>query len=84
MERRKLIFFAASAPSSTSKAAWSAYHFALVGQGAGLDTEVRLAGDAVDVLKNAGDGPRGTTAMGARDLLSYMHDGVDKKLFVSA
>jgi hypothetical protein len=47
--RRKLIFFAASDPAERPRPAWSAYHFAEVASGAGLDAEVRLAGDAVRV-----------------------------------
>lgn len=50
-ERRKLIFFAAADPGANPKPAWSAYHFADVAARAGLDAEVRLAGDAVLVAK---------------------------------
>lgn len=47
MARRKLIFFVAADPRSTPRPAWSAYHFAEVATQAGLEAEVRLAGDAV-------------------------------------
>lgn len=43
----RLIFFASSDPGSHPKPIWSAYHFAEVATRAGLDAEVRLAGDAV-------------------------------------
>ncbi len=59
--RRKLIFFAASDPAVRPEPAWSAYHFAEVATGAGLDAEVRLAGDAVRVARAdvVGPGPKG-------------------------
>lgn len=47
--RKKLIFFAASDPLDRPGPAWSAYHFAEVASKAGLEAEVRLAGDAVKV-----------------------------------
>lgn len=47
--RKKLIFFAASDPAEDPGPAWSAYHFAEVAARAGLEAEVRLAGDAVRV-----------------------------------
>ena len=49
MPRRKLIFFASSDPRENPGPAWSAYHFANVAGKAGLEAEVRLAGDAVKV-----------------------------------
>jgi hypothetical protein len=49
MIRRKLIFFASADPGSNPDPAWSAYHFAEVAARAGLEAEVRLAGDAVKV-----------------------------------
>ena len=49
MNRKKLIFFASSDPRENPRPAWSAYHFADVAAGAGLEAEVRLAGDAVRV-----------------------------------
>lgn len=48
----RLIFFASSDPAANQKPIWSAYHFAEVASRAGLDAEVRLAGDAVRVAKN--------------------------------
>ncbi|MDQ3570623.1 MAG: hypothetical protein M3396_08395 [Actinomycetota bacterium] len=49
--RKRLIFFAASDPVENPRPAWSAYHFAEIAAGAGLDAEVRLAGDAVRVAQ---------------------------------
>lgn len=54
MSRRKLIFFASSDPRQNPRPAWSAYHFATVAAGAGLDAEVRLAGDAVRLAQPGG------------------------------
>lgn len=54
MSRKKLIFFAAADTRSNPKAAWSAYHFANVAAKAGLEAEVRLAGDAVRLAKPDG------------------------------
>jgi hypothetical protein len=48
-DRKKLIFFASADPRQNPGPAWSAYHFANVASNAGLDAEVRLAGDAVRV-----------------------------------
>jgi hypothetical protein len=48
-ERRKLIFFASADPQENPGPAWSAYHFAAVAAKAGLEAEVRLAGDGVRV-----------------------------------
>lgn len=51
---RKLIFFVSSDPGVNPGPAWSAYHFATVASQAGLEAEVRLAGDAVKAaLPNA-------------------------------
>ncbi len=47
----RLIFFASADPMSDPKPIWSAYHFAEVATRAGLDAEVRLAGDAVRVAQ---------------------------------
>jgi predicted peroxiredoxin len=48
-ERKKLIFFVSADPHDNPGPAWSAYHFAKVAAEAGLDAEVRLAGDGVRV-----------------------------------
>ena len=48
----RLIFFASSDPANP-KPIWSAYHFAQTAARAGLDAEVRLAGDAVQVAQEA-------------------------------
>lgn len=62
MARRKLIFFAAADPGENARPVWSAYHFAAVAADAGLEAEVRLAGDAVRVAQpgaviSSGQGP---------------------------
>jgi hypothetical protein len=54
MTRRKLVFFPAADPRSNPRPVWSAYHFATVASGAGLEAEVRLAGDAVRIAQPDG------------------------------
>lgn len=54
MDRRKLIFFTVADPRTNPRPTWSAYHFAEVAAGAGLEAEVRLAGDAVRVAQPGG------------------------------
>ncbi len=54
MSRRKLIFFAAADTRTNPRPAWSAYHFADVAARAGLEAEVRLAGDAVRLAQPGG------------------------------
>ena len=54
MSRRKLIFFAGADPRTDPRPSWSAYHFATVAAGAGLEAEVRLAGDAVRLAQPGG------------------------------
>ena len=54
MDRKKLIFFANSDPRENPRPAWTAYHFADVAAGAGLEAEVRLAGDAVRLAQAGG------------------------------
>lgn len=49
MTRRKLIFFTTADPRTDSDALFRAYHFATVASTAGLEAEVRLAGEAVSV-----------------------------------
>ena len=49
MTRRKLIFFTTADPRTDIDALFRAYHFATVASSAGLDAEVRLAGEAVSV-----------------------------------
>ena len=77
--RKKLIFFAASDPLDRPGPAWSAYHFAEVATKAGLDAEVRLAGDAVRVaLPGAVEAsPKG------EELARKVKEGVDAKFLVS-
>ena len=48
-ERRKLIFFTTADPRTGTDALFRAYHFAAVAGSAGLEAEVRLAGEAVSV-----------------------------------
>jgi hypothetical protein len=54
MSRRKLIFFSGADPRTNPRPSWSAYHFANVAATAGLDAEVRLAGDAVRLAQPDG------------------------------
>ena len=49
MSRKKLIFFCSADPRTDTGAFFRAYHFATVASKAGLESEVRLAGLAVDV-----------------------------------
>ena len=49
MTRRKLIFFTTADPRTDVGALFRAYHFATVASSAGLEAEVRLAGEAVSV-----------------------------------
>lgn len=49
MTRRKLIFFTTADPRTDIGALFRAYHFASVAGSAGLEAEVRLAGEAVSV-----------------------------------
>lgn len=48
-QRRKLIFFTTADPRTQTEALFRAYHFANVAGSAGLEAEVRLAGEAVAV-----------------------------------
>lgn len=61
MDRKRLIFFAGADPRTNPGPARSAYHFAEVATRAGLEAEVRLAGDAVRVAHPDGvaDSPVG-------------------------
>ena len=51
MARRKLIFFADHGDTPSSNPVWTAYHFALVAHRAGLEVELRLAADAIEIFK---------------------------------
>lgn len=51
-ERKKVILFTAADPRSNPEPIWRAYHWASTGTRAGLDCEVRLAGDAVRVARD--------------------------------
>ena len=82
MERRKLVFMARSAPGAGSNAVWSAYHFALNAHRAGLPAEVRLAGDAVVVLRDTPQG--GPDLADTRSLHHYMDEGARTGLPVTA
>lgn len=61
MDRRRLIFSVGADPRVNPRPAWSAYHFAEAAANAGLDAEVRLAGDGVRVahLDSYTDSERG-------------------------
>ena len=58
--RRRLVFFTTADPRVDPGPAGQAYHFASVAARAGLDAEVRLAGDAVRLARP--DGVAGTPA----------------------
>lgn len=79
MGRRKLVFFASQDPETDPSRVWSAYHFGLVAHSAGLEAEVRLAGDAVLVLREDGL-PPGTDS---ESLRAKMSEAVASGLFVS-
>lgn len=79
MSRKKLIFFTAADPRANPRPAWSAYHFADVAAKAGLEAEVRLAGDAVIVARPDGveASPKGD------DLRVKAKEGADAPFLVS-
>ncbi len=79
MQRRKLVFFAGEDPAVSTRPAFMAYHFATVAQKAGLESEVRLAGDAVEILKEGGIPDPGYN----KRLINYMNEAVESGLFVS-
>lgn len=79
MQRKKLVFFAGLDPAVSTRPAFMAYHFASVAHGSGLEAEVRLAGDAVEILKDEGvPDPQYN-----KRLLNYMNEAVESGLFVS-
>jgi len=79
MSRRKLIFFAGADPRTDPRPAWSAYHFASVAAAAGLEAEVRLAGDAVRLAQ-----PGGIAEGGQGDQLRQkVHESLGASLAVS-
>lgn len=75
----RLIFFASADPAANPKPIWSAYHFAQVASRAGLDAEVRLAGDAVRVAK---DKTMAETELGS-DLRAKVAKGASEPYLVS-
>jgi hypothetical protein len=79
MPRRRLVFFTGRDPHEDTRPTWTAYHFALVAHGAGLEAEVRLAGQAVRALQDDGV-PDGTAG---DDLREKMRAAVEQSLFVS-
>lgn len=79
MQRKKLVFFAGGDPAISTRPAFMAYHFATVAQKAGLESEVRLAGDAVEILKEGGIPDPGYN----KRLINYMNEAVQSGLFVS-
>ncbi len=54
MTRKRLIFFVGADPRTNPRPTAQAYHFASVAARAGLEAEVRLAGDAVRVAQPDG------------------------------
>ena len=79
MQRKKLVFFAGLDPAVSTRPAFMAYHFATVAQKAGLESEVRLAGDTVEILKEDGVPDPGYN----KRLINYMNEAVESGLFVS-
>lgn len=79
MENQRLIFFSGLSPKQSTRPTWSAFHFALTAHRAGLPAEVRLAGDAVEVLKADGI-PGGEEG---EKLRKYMTEALENDLFVS-
>ncbi len=79
MTRRKLIFFTTADPRTDPGAIFRAYHFANVAAQAGLQAEVRVAGEAVAVADEAvfGDDDRG------RDVKQRVAAGADAAFAVS-
>ena len=80
MGHRKLIFFTDHSDTISTGPVWTAYYFALVAHRAGLEAEVRLAGDAVDVFKRE----RTALSDSSDRLTKHMHEAVDSALFISA
>ncbi len=78
-QRKKLIFFVSADPRENPNPAWSAYHFAEVAAKAGLEAEVRLAGDGVRVahLDSLGESLR------AGELRDKAKAGLDAPFLVS-
>lgn len=56
-----------------------AYHFATVAQKAGLESEARLVGDAVEILKDGGVPDPGYN----KRLIAYTNETVESGPFVS-
>lgn len=79
MPRRKLIFFAGADTRTSPRPSWSAYHFATVAAEAGLEAEVRLAGDAVRLAQPDGIPD---TELGDQ-LRQKVKESVDAPFFVS-
>ncbi len=65
--------------SRSRRPALVAYHFATVAQKAGLESEARLAGDAVEILKDGGVPDPGYN----KRPIDYMNEAVESGLFVS-
>ena len=79
MQRKKLIFFAGLDPAISTRPAFMAYHFASVAHRSGLEAEVRLDGDTVEILNDGGVQDPGYS----NRLLTYMNEAVESGLFVS-
>ena len=79
MKRMKLIFFVGANPAKDADRVAAAYHFASAADGAHLDAEVRLAGDAV----LAADPAFVATVAGADNLRSRMDTASSRGVDVS-
>lgn len=79
MNRMKLIFFVGANPAGDASRLAAAYHFASAAAGAELESEVRLAGDAV----LAADPAFLATVPGADDLRSRIDAAARQGLDVS-
>ena len=79
MTRRKLIFFTSADPRVDPGAFFRAYHFANVAGTNGIEAEVRLAGNAVDVtnLDNLPDTEEGD------EIRTRIREGIDGPFLVS-
>ena len=79
MARRKLIFFADHGDTSRNHPVWTAYHFALVAHREGLDVEIRLAADAIEIFKRE----RPIASKHSDDLGRSMREAADSDVLVS-
>lgn len=80
MSRKKLIFLVAADPAAGAGLVAGAYHYASVAAGAGLEAEVRLAGDAVLVA----DPAYVATVPGSETLRERVDGAAARRVVVSA